>query len=65
MFDDKVGKERNLPSTLRTCLAEDVFFKEANFLVQGAANQLSNSILLLPVQLWTIYCIMNINCVIR
>ena len=52
MFDDKVGKRG-------TCLVdyvcvEDVFLKGAIFLVQGAANQLSDSTLLLPVQLWTI-----------
>ena len=52
MFDDKVGKRG-------TCLVhyvcvKDVFFKGAIFLVQGAANQLSDSTLLLSVQLWTI-----------
>ena len=41
-----------------TCLVhyacvEDVF-KGAIFVVQGAANQFSDSTLLLPVQLWTI-----------
>ena len=54
----KVGKERNLPSTLSTCLAANVFFKGANFQVQGAANQLSDTTLLLPVQygLYSVAC---------